>query len=148
MRRFQSFHFRRNNSAVNCCFLRLKKNQGCKGATFGIVKRKLIGCASCPEKVAPLLFSVQRLHGFKSTATKVLVMNLYAVQYAIPARKQRHKTNHKQKNKQTQTNHTNKHKTNNKQTQTEKQAKTKQPKDNQEVGLPSNRDSCMMTSCV
>ena len=56
MRRFQSFHFRRNNSAVNCCFLRLKKNQGCKGATFGIVKRKLIGCASCPEKVAPLLF--------------------------------------------------------------------------------------------
>ena len=34
-----------------------------------------------------------------SIATKVLVMDLYAVQYAIPARNQKHKTNYKTKKK-------------------------------------------------
>ena len=70
------------------------------------------------------IFSVQRLHGFRqvvthvhrskrwieivqgcqlSIATKVLVMDLYAVQYAIPARKPKTQTTHKNK-KANQTN--------------------------------------------
>ena len=79
-----------------------------------------------------------------SIATKVLVMDLYAVQYAIPARK--HKTNHKNK----QANPTNKttQKTSNK-TKNSKPRKNKTTKRTPRSGIAtSNGDSCMMTSCV
>jgi len=85
----------------------------------------------CSAPVSTIFFSVQRIvQGCHlSMATKVLVMDLYAVQYAIPARKP---------------------KTQNK---TQKQQQTKQKQTNQKKtpgkGMAtSNRDSCKMTSCV
>ena len=71
-----------------------------------------------------------------SIATKVLVMDLYAVQYAIPARKPKTQNKpQKQTSKHKKTQKTNKKTSNKKPTN---KAKTKQPKEHQEVGsLPA-----------
>ena len=51
--RFQSDQFEWNNSSVHFCYF-ASKIDGCKGATFGSVNKKLDRFCFLPEKVAPL----------------------------------------------------------------------------------------------
>jgi len=71
-----------------------------------------------------------------SIATKVLVTDLYAVQYAIPARKP--KTQNKPQKQTTKPNKKDKQQKTSNKPKTANQAKTNQPKEHQEVGsLPA-----------